>query len=159
MVSGDAREVPRSVDELRALVGRELGPTGWVEVDQQLVDAFAAVTGDRQWIHVDVDRAASSWMGGTIAHGLLTLSLGPAFTEELFSFEGFAHALNYGYDKIRFPAPAPVGSKVRMTATITDVTPVDGGAQVTITQVFHVEGSDKPVCVAQSVGRFVEQRP
>lgn len=153
-----ARAVPRSVDDLKALVGRELGPTGWVQVDQQMVDAFAEVTGDRQWIHVDVERAAASPMGGTIAHGLLTLSLGPAFTEELFSFEGFAHALNYGYEKVRFPAPTPVGSRLRMTATVTDVTPVTGGAQVTTTQVFQVEGSDKPVCVAQSVGRFVEEK-
>jgi len=153
------QEVPRSVADLTALVGRELGPTRWVEVGQDRVDAFAEVTGDRQWIHLDVERAGASPMGGTIAHGLLTLSLGPAFTEELFSFEGFAHALNYGYEKVRFPAPTPVGSRVRMTATITDVRPVTGGAQVTTTQIFHREGSDKPVCVAESVGRFVERQP
>jgi acyl dehydratase len=148
---------PASVADLRALEGTELGPTGWVEVTQETIDAFAAVTGDHQWIHVDPERAASSPLGTTIAHGLLTLSLAPAFMEELMSFEGFAHALNYGYEKVRFPAPVPVGSKVRMRALIAAVADVPGGAQVTTTQTLEVEGGDKPVCVAQSVGRFFER--
>jgi len=156
MTEQAGRAVPRSAKDLEALVGRELGPTNWVEVGQPRVDAFAEITGDRQWIHVDVERAAAGPMGGTIGHGLLTLALGPTFTEELFSFEGFALTLNYGYEKVRFPAPTPVGSRVRMTATVTDVRRVQGGAQVTTTQVFTVEGSAKPVCVAESVGRFVE---
>jgi acyl dehydratase len=148
---------PASVADLRALAGTELGPTEWVEVTQDKIDAFAAVTGDHQWIHVDPERAASSPLGTTIAHGLLTLSLAPAFMEELMSFEGFAHALNYGYEKVRFPAPVPVGSRVRMRALIASVDDVPGGAQVTTTQTLEIEGGDKPVCVAQSVGRFYER--
>jgi acyl dehydratase len=148
---------PQSVADLRALQGTELGPTAWVEITQDKIDAFAAVTGDHQWIHVDPVRAAASPMGSTIAHGLLTLSLAPAFMEELMAFDGFAHALNYGYEKVRFPAPVPVGSRVRMRATITEVADVPGGAQVTTTQTIEREGGDKPVLVAQSVARFYER--
>jgi acyl dehydratase len=148
---------PASVADLRALAGTELGPTDWVEVTQEQIDAFAEVTGDHQWIHVDPVRAADSPMGSTIAHGLLTLSLAPAFMESLMAFEEFAHALNYGYEKVRFPAPVPVGSRVRMRAQIVDVREVPGGAQVTTTQTIEREGGDKPVCVAQSVGRFYER--
>ena len=148
---------PASVADLRALEGTELGPTAWIEVTQDKIDAFAAVTGDHQWIHVDPERAASSPLGTSIAHGLLTLSLAPAFMEELMSFEGFAHALNYGYEKVRFPAPVPVGSRVRMRALIASVDDVPGGAQVTTTQTLEVDGGDKPVCVAQSVARFYER--
>ena len=96
-------------------------------------------------------------MGSTIAHGLLTLSLAPAFMEALMAFDGFAHALNYGYDKGRFPGPVPVGSRVRMRAQVVAVVDVPGGAQVTTTQTIEREGADKPVCVAQSVGRFYER--
>ena len=157
-LSGSAGAVrPESVADLRELLGRELGPTDWWEVTQERIDAFADATGDHQWIHVDPARAADSPLGTTIAHGLLTLSLGPKFMEELMAFDGFAHSLNYGYAKVRFPAPVPVGSRVRMRATITDVADVSGGAQVTTTQVIEREGSEKPVCVAESIGRFVEK--
>jgi acyl dehydratase len=148
---------PASVTELKELVGRELGPTEWLDVGQDKIDAFAEVTGDHQWIHVDPERAAESPMGSTIAHGLLTLSLGPAFMEALMSFEGFAHALNYGYEKVRFPAPVPVGSRLRMRAVVADVAEVPGGAQVTMTQTIEREGGDKPVLVAQAVARFYER--
>ena len=148
---------PSSVADLRALEGTELGPTDWLEMTQEQIDAFAAVTGDHQWIHVDPERAAASPMGSTIAHGLLTLSLAPAFMEALMAFDGFAHALNYGYDKVRFPAPVPVGSRVRMRAHVTQVAEIPGGAQVTTTQTIEREGADKPVCVAQSVARFYER--
>jgi acyl dehydratase len=148
---------PTTIADLRALEGTELGPTAWLEVGQDRIDAFADVTGDHQWIHVDPERAAASPMGSTIAHGLLTLSLAPAFMEELMAFDGFAHALNYGYEKVRFPAPVPVGSRLRMRATITDVSEVPGGAQVTTTQTVEREGGDKPVLVAQSVARFYER--
>ncbi|WP_367325900.1 MaoC family dehydratase [Streptomyces sp. HUAS ZL42] len=148
---------PTTVDELVALVGRELGPTAWHPLTQPQIDTFADVTGDHQWIHVDVERAAAGPFGTTIGHGLFTLALGPAFMEELMAFDGFAHSLNYGYNKVRFPHPRPVGSKVRMRATITDVTPIgDGSAQITTTQYFEVEGVEKPVCVAESIGRFTE---
>jgi acyl dehydratase len=148
---------PASVADLRALQGTELGPTDWVAIPQETIDAFAQVTGDHQWIHVDPERAAASPMGSTIAHGLLTLSLAPAFMEALIAFDGFAHALNYGYDKVRFPGPVPVGSRVRMRAQVVEVVDVAGGAQVTTTQTIEREGADKPVCVAQSVGRFYER--
>jgi acyl dehydratase len=148
---------PTSVADLRALEGTELGPTAWVEVGQDKIDAFAEVTGDHQWIHVDPERAAASPIGSTIAHGLLTLSLAPALMEELMAYDGFAHALNYGYDKVRFPAPVPVGSRLRLRATITEVAEVPGGAQVTTTQTIEREGADKPVLVAQSVARFYER--
>ncbi|WP_445152385.1 MaoC family dehydratase [Baekduia sp. Peel2402] len=148
---------PASVADLQALAGTELGPTEWLEVGQDKIDAFAEVTGDHQWIHVDPERAAESPLGTTIAHGLLTLSLGPAFMEALMSFEGFAHALNYGYEKVRFPAPVPVGSRLRMRAVVADVSEVPGGAQVTMTQTIEREGGDKPVLVAQAVARFYER--
>ena len=149
---------PTTVAELRALEGVALGPTEWYDITQERVDAFAELTEDRQWIHVDPVRAADSVLGSTIAHGLFTLGLGPKFMEELMAFDGFAHSLNYGYEKVRFPAPLPVGSRIRMHATITAVDDVPGGAQVTTTQTFEREGADKPVCVAASIGRFVEHQ-
>jgi acyl dehydratase len=154
------REVlrPTTVEELIALVGRELGPTKWRTLTQREIDTFADLTDDHQWIHVDPERAAAGPFGTTIGHGLLTLSLGPSCMEELMKFDGFAHSLNYGYNKVRFPHPRPVGSKVWMRATITDVTPTGGGsAQITATQYFEAEGIQKPICVAESIGRFTEQ--
>jgi acyl dehydratase len=141
------------LDELRAAMGTELGVTDWHDVTQAEVDAFADATGDHQWIHVDPERAAQSPLGGTIAHGLFTLSLAPAMTSKLLSFEGFAFALNYGYNRVRFPAPLPVGSRVRMRATLAGVEDIPGGAQITIVQTFEREGGDKPVCVAESLAR------
>ena len=141
------------IDELRAAAGTELGVTDWHEITQAQVDAFADVTGDHQWIHVDPRRAAQSPLGGTIAHGLLTLSLAPAMTASLLSFEGFAFALNYGYNRVRFPAPLPVGSRVRMRATLAAVEDIPGGAQITTELTFEREGGDKPVCVAESLAR------
>jgi acyl dehydratase len=141
------------LDELREAMGTELGVTDWHEVTQAEVDAFADVTGDHQWIHVDPERAAQSPLGGTIAHGLFTLSLAPAMTSKLLSFEGFAFALNYGYNRVRFPAPLPVGARVRMRARLANVEDIAGGAQITIVQTFEREGADKPVCVAESLAR------
>ena len=141
------------LDGLREAEGRELGVTVWREITQAEVDAFAEATGDHQWIHVDPERAAASPLGGTIAHGLLTLSLAPAMTASLLSFEGFAFALNYGYDRVRFPAPLRVGARLRMRATLASVTDIPGGAQITIVQTFEVEGGTKPVCVAESLAR------
>jgi acyl dehydratase len=148
---------PSSASDLRALVGSILGPTEWYSVDQPKVDAFAEVTEDRQWIHVDPPRAASSPLGGTIVHGLFTLSLGPRFVEELISFDGFAHSLNYGYGKVRFPAPFAVGRRIRLSLSIDAVEEVRGAVQLTSTQSFEVEGVDKPVCVAESLARFIER--
>jgi acyl dehydratase len=146
---------PSTAADLSDLVGRELGPTDWFEVTQDRVNAFADATGDHQWIHVDVEKAASSPLGGTIAHGLFSLSLGPFLSSQLLAFDGFAHGLNYGYNKVRFPAPVPVGSRVRMRVIVVAADEVAGGIQVTTTQVVELEGSDKPVMVAESVARVV----
>ena len=141
------------IDELNAHVGQELGVSDWYEVTQDVIDRFAEVTQDFQWIHVDVEKAKETPFVGTIAHGLFTLSLGPKFSYEILDIQGFAFGVNYGYDKVRFPAPLPVGSKVRMRATLTKVDEVPGGVQFTVTQTFEREGSDKPVCVAESLAR------
>jgi acyl dehydratase len=135
-------------------LGRELGVSEWHVVSQELVDDFARVTGDDQWIHVDVDRARVTPFGGTIAHGYLTLSLGPMLSNEIVTMDGFSHGINYGLGRVRFPAPLPVGSRVRMRATLTHLAPVPGGVQATIEQTFEREGGDKPVCVAESLGRL-----
>jgi acyl dehydratase len=142
------------IDELRAKVGDELGVSEWHQVTQDEIDAFADATGDHQWIHVDPERASQTPFGSTIAHGLYTLSLGPKFTFAMFTIEGFAFGLNYGYNKVRFPAPLPVDSRVRMRATLSSVDDVPGGVQLTITQTFEREGEEKPVCVAESVARM-----
>lgn len=140
-------------DELKAKVGEELGVSDWHEVTQERINAFAEATEDFQWIHVDPERAKETPFGGTIAHGLYTLSLGPKFAYSMFSLEGFAFGLNYGYDRVRFPAPVPVGSRVRMRATLAKVDDVPGGLQFTVTQTFEIEGADKPACVAESLAR------
>jgi acyl dehydratase len=141
------------LDGLREKVGQELGVSDWHEVTQEEIDRFADATDDHQWIHVDPERARETPFGGTIAHGLYTLSLGPKFSYEMFTVEGIAFGLNYGYGKVRFPAPLPVGSKLRMRATLSDIADIPGGAQFTITQTFEIEGADKPVCVAESLSR------
>ena len=141
-------------DEVKAAVGQELGVSDWYEVTQATIDQFAQVTGDHQWIHVDPERAAQTPFGGTIAHGLFTLSLGPKFSYEIMDMQGFAFGVNYGYGKVRFPAPLPVGSKVRMRAALTNVDDVPGGIQITVTQTFEREGEEKPVCVAESLARL-----
>jgi acyl dehydratase len=142
------------IDELKTKVGEELGVSEWREVTQADIDAFAEATGDHQWIHVDPERAAQTPFGSTIAHGLYTLSLGPVLSEEAFSLEGIAFGLNYGYDRVRFPSPLPVDSRVRMRATLTSVDDVPGGIQMKVTQTFEREGGEKPVCVAEQLVRL-----
>ena len=142
------------IDELKTKVGEELGVSEWHEVTQADIDAFAEATGDHQWIHVDPERAAQTPFGSTIAHGLYTLSLGPVLTEEAFSLEGIAFGLNYGYDRVRFPSPLPVDSRVRMRATLASVDDVPGGIQMKVTQTFEREGGEKPVCVAEQLVRL-----
>ncbi|WJJ14460.1 MaoC family dehydratase (plasmid) [Prescottella equi] len=146
---------PNGIGELSALVGTTIGPTPWFEVTQERVDAFASSTEDHQWIHVDPDRAAESPFGGTIAHGLLTLSLGPFLSAQLVQASGFAHGLNYGYNKVRFPSPVPVGSRIRMRATVASVEPKPSGVHVVMAQVIEREGFDKPVLVAEAVSLLV----
>jgi acyl dehydratase len=141
------------IDDLKAKVGEELGVSDWYDVTQERIDAFADASGDHQWIHVDPEKAKDTPSGGTIAHGLLTLSLGPRFGYEIFMIENVAFALNYGFGKVRFPAPVPVGARLRMRAALTAVDDVPGGVQFTVTQTFEIEGGEKPVCVAESLAR------
>ncbi len=142
------------LDELKASEGEVLGTSDWHDVTQEAINDFADVTGDHQWIHVDVERAKETPFGGTIAHGYYTLSLAPMFMERIFALEGFAFAVNYGLDKVRFPAPVPVGSRVRMRAKLAKLEEVPGGAQMTVEATFEVEGASKPVCVAETLARI-----
>ena len=141
------------LDELRELRGEVLGTSDWHEVTQEAIDAFADVTGDHQWIHVDPERAKETPFGGTIAHGYYTLSLAPMLTAQVMALDGFAFAINYGANRVRFPAPLLVGSRVRATVALADLEDSPGGAQMTLELTFEVEGSEKPVCVAQTVSR------
>jgi acyl dehydratase len=147
------------IDALKALEGTESGPTDWYDVTQERIDAFAEATGDFQFIHVDPEKAKATPLGTTIAHGLLTLSLGPYFAGQLKTFGSldpgtFAMALNYGYDKVRFTSPVPVNSRLRMRSTVGEVKEVPGGAQVTTLQTFEIEGQEKPACITESLVRL-----
>ena len=139
---------------VQGLAGRELGPTAWREITQDQVDLFAEATGDHQWIHVDRQRAAASPLGGTIAHGHLTLSLLPSFLSEMVDVEGMAMKVNYGLNRVRFPTPVPVGGRVRARARVGRVDPIPGGIEVEISVTVEVEGQEKPACVAESLGRY-----
>ncbi|MEC4574479.1 MaoC family dehydratase [Streptomyces virginiae] len=143
-----------SAEELHAGIGEPLGPSGWLEVDQKRIDLFADATGDHQWIHVDPERAATGPFGSTIAHGYLTLSLLPSLVPQVMRVEGMRMGLNYGTNKVRFPATVPVGTRLRATAVITEVAEAGGGVQVTATVTVEREGGEKPVCVAESVSRY-----
>lgn len=143
-----------SADELKAAVGEQLGYTDWLEIDQKRIDLFAEATGDHQWIHVDPEKAAAGPFKKTIAHGYLTLSLLPLFGPQLMRVEGAKMGVNYGTNKVRFPAPVPVGSRLRATAKVTGVEDVQGGVQVSVAFTVEREGGDKPVCVAESVARY-----
>ena len=139
------------IDGLKAHVGEELGVSGWDDVTQAKVDAFADATGDHQWIHVDPERARATPFGGTIAHGYYTLSLAPRFLDELLRVEGMAFMVNYGLNKLRFPAVLPVGDRVRMRLRLAAVDDASGGVMLTTELTFEREGGDKPVCVAESL--------
>jgi acyl dehydratase len=137
------------------LIGKELGPTEWLDVDQDRIDRFADATGDHQWIHVDPERAAAGPFGTTVAHGYLTLSLLPLLMTDALSLTGYSMGINYGVNKVRFPAPVPSGSKVRATFTVQSVDEVPGGEQGVVLAVVEREGGDKPVCVAELVARML----
>jgi acyl dehydratase len=136
--------------------GDEFGPTGWVEVDQERVDRFAAATEDSQWIHTNRERAAAGPFGTTIAHGFLTLSLLPALWFEAAGDGGHPLTINYGVNRVRFPAPVPVSSRVRAWFRVEEVVAIDGGEQARISASVEREGHEKPVCVAELVFRFVD---
>ena len=146
------------IEELRELVGQTIGPSDWHEVGQQLINTFAEVSGDHQWIHVDSERAErESPFGTTIAHGNLTLSLIDGFRNGLLATGGFKLGVNYGWNKVRFPAPVPVDSRIRASVDVVSVEAVGGGwHQITQRWTVEVEGSEKPACVADSVGRALE---
>jgi acyl dehydratase len=142
------------LDEIKALAGRDLGRSDWLEITQERVNTFADATGDHQWIHVDVERAAGGPFGGPIAHGYLTLSLViPLFTE-LLRITGTTMSVNYGLEKVRFPSPVRVGSKIRLAATVAEVTEVAGnGVQMVLDFTVEIDGQPKPACVARPVYR------
>ncbi|WP_164860593.1 MaoC family dehydratase [Rhodococcus sp. X156] len=142
-----------NADELIAAKGETLGTSDWVTIEQSRIDTFAEATGDHQWIHVDPDAAAQGPFGSTIAHGYLTLSLIPMLSWQAYSLEGVKMGVNYGLNKVRFPAPVKVGSKVRSTSVLSEVTEIGGGLQLVVTVTLEVEGGDKPVCVAETVTR------
>ena len=141
--------------ELPSLKGKELGTSEWFEIKQERVNTFADATDDQQWIHVDVEAAKQGPFGGPIAHGFLTLSLFVPMWSQIMVVSDMTMGINYGLNKVRFPAPVPVGSKVRMTATLTDVEEVKGGGlQLTVAGVIEREGGDKPVCVVEALMRY-----
>ena len=139
---------------LKEYLGQHLGYSDWITITQEQVNAFADATGDHQWIHVDVERAKAGPFKAPIAHGYLTLSLGPGLSPQIYTVSGVAMGVNYGANKVRFPAPVPVGSKVRLGAKLLGVEDVSGGVQVTMEFVFEVEGASKPSCVAECVFRY-----
>ncbi|HEX9031350.1 MAG TPA: MaoC family dehydratase [Streptosporangiaceae bacterium] len=148
-------KIYNGADELEASVGEELGPTEWLTIDQDRVNGFADVTEDHQWIHVDAERAAAGPFGGTIAHGFLTLSLLPHLTSALRGVEGVRMGVNYGLNKVRFPAPVRVGSRIRARAeTVSAERTPDGAVQVVNRVTIEIEGGSKPACVADMVSRF-----
>jgi acyl dehydratase len=149
----------QGIEGLKSLIGKTIGPSEWREVTQEDIDTFARLSGDDQWIHVDVERAKrESPFGTTVAHGNLTLSLIDGLRRDLISSSGFQLGVNYGWNRVRFPAPVPAGAKVRATAEVTEVEDVGGGWWQVITRfTVEVEGSDKPACVADSVGRALPE--
>ena len=144
----------QGIAELKALAGTSLGHTDWLQIDQSRVDTFATATDDHQWIHVDPERAATGPFGGTIAHGYLTLALLIPLMTELLDVSGVRMSLNYGLEKVRFPAPVPVGAKIRLLGRVESVEDVPGdGVQLTVDFTVEIEGSAKPACVARAVYR------
>ena len=146
-----------SLDELAGAVGETLGPGEWLEVTQERIDTFAAATGDDQWIHVDRERAATGPFGTTVAHGYLTLALVPSLLRQLYRVDGVTLAVNYGLNKVRFPAPLRSGGRIRAAARIAEVDRVAGGVQVVLHVTVGVEGGERPCCAAETVTRLTVQ--
>ena len=141
------------LSEMQAMVGQSVGTSEWITVTQERVNLFADATGDHQWIHIDPERAAKGPFGTTIAHGFLTLSLLPEMSASAMEVRDTRMGVNYGLGKVRFPAPVPVGSRLRGHFKLTKFEPIDGGAQLTVEVTMEREGSAKPVCVAESLAR------
>lgn len=141
--------------ELKDNVGAELGQTDWLKISQERINLFAEATGDHQWIHVDVEKAKEGPFGAPIAHGYLTVSLANLFLPQLLDVQGTSMGVNYGCDKIRFPSPVPVGSKIRGKGAITSVEETkDGGIQTKVTITIEIEGNDRPACIIETISRF-----
>jgi acyl dehydratase len=153
MAPAHSPQVFATLAELQHRVGEEVGLSDWIEVTQERIDRFAEATGDHQWIHVDPERARKGPFGTTIAHGFLTLSLLPEMGASAFSVGDVRMGVNYGLNRVRFPAPVPSGSRLRGRFTLQKFEPLEGGAQLTVEVTMEREGADKPVCVAESVGR------
>ncbi len=151
-VAADQRRYPHLAD-LQALVGQDIGCSGWMAVQQPRIDQFAQATGDHQWIHTDPERAATGPFGATVAHGFLTLSLLPALFESAFVVEDVRMGVNYGLNRVRFMSPVRVGSRVRARFKLVSFEPLPGGAQLTVDATIETEGEAKPACVAQTVSR------
>jgi acyl dehydratase len=148
----------KSIDEMKAALGEELGPSDWVAIDQQRIAAFAEVTGDNQWIHVNVERAAREMPEGrTIAHGFLTLSLIPHLRHQIWHLESTERGINYGLEKVRFPAPVMSGNRVRLRQTLTSMEPAGKGVKLVFRCTLEIEGHDKPACVADTVSIVYER--
>ena len=145
--------VINGVEGLKAAVGEHLGYSDYMEITQERVNQFADATGDHQWIHVDVERAKSGPFGGPIAHGYLTLSLGPALYPTVVRIDGFSMGVNYGANKVRFPSPVPVGARLRLGVKLVEVEEIAGGVQTTMEFTFECEGAPKPSCVAEIIFR------
>lgn len=155
--ASDSATTPRVVDGIAGALdlplGEVLGHSPWRQITQEQINLFAEATGDHQWIHVDIERAKDGPFGTTVAHGYLTLSLVPILVPEIIELRGFSMGVNYGCEKVRFPAPLPVGSRIRASLVADDVTEVGGGIQLTFTMTFEIEGAAKPACVATIVVR------
>jgi len=143
----------QTIAELKDLVGQEVGVSDWITVTQERIQLFADATNDHQWIHLDVERAKAGPFGTTIAHGFLTLSLLPEMAASAFGVNETRMGVNYGLNKVRFPAPVPSGSRLRGRFKLVGYEPLEGGAQLTVQVTMEREGSDKPVCIAESIGR------
>ncbi len=142
-------------DDVRAHLGRHLGHSEWIEIDQDRVNLFADATGDHQWIHVDPERATKGPFGAPIAHGYLTLSISNLFLPQIVEVRGFSAGVNYGVDKVRFPSPVKVGARIRAGAELTAISEVNGGLQTTIVITIEIEGGTKPACVIESLSRWL----
>jgi acyl dehydratase len=150
-----AATVFANLDAVAAGVGRHLGYSDWLEITQERIDTFAEATGDHQWIHVDAKRAAEGPFGTTIAHGYLTMSLSNLFLPQIVDVQGISMGINYGVNKVRFPAPVPVGSRVRGGASLAAAEPIAGGLQTTIVITIEIEGGAKPACVIEALSRYL----
>ena len=140
--------------DLLQAVGQHLGYSDWLQIDQQRIDLFADATGDHQWIHVDPEKAASGPFGSTIAHGYLTLSLANLFLPQIMEVQNTSMGVNYGCEKVRFPAAVPVGSRIRGAGEVVSAEEVKGGVQVVVRMTIEIEGSDRPACVIDTISRF-----